>query len=223
MPGSIRSSTTRSARVARASSQRGLAVAGLVDVVAGRPQVGHHHLAHGVVVVDDEHAGHQPHLRSVVRRRAGAATTTTATTSAAKPSHSRRRGGPAGSGCPARAPNRPSTGTASRVTEPSTTKPADRRGAAPRRQPREHQERRAARPAGARTASWSTTPPASQTARSDAGRTGRCRAEPDADQHQHDAGGAEQPAEHAHHATSIRATHLVCSTPGRFGAISRHG
>ena len=71
MPGSIRSSTTRSAGWSRSSSQRALAVGRLVDLVPGRAQVGDHHLADGQVVVDHQHPGHR-HLLVVARRRVGA-------------------------------------------------------------------------------------------------------------------------------------------------------
>ncbi len=63
MPGSIRSSTTRSAGGSRIRPQRGLAVLGLRDLVPAGAQVGDHHLPNCVVVVDDEDLGHAPDPR----------------------------------------------------------------------------------------------------------------------------------------------------------------
>ena len=51
----------------RIGAQRRLAVAGLDDLVAGRSQVGGHHLAHGGVVVDHEHRA-MGHSSSAVGR-----------------------------------------------------------------------------------------------------------------------------------------------------------
>ncbi len=68
-PGSIRSSTTRSAGLVaqhreRASRRRAVSL----DLVPGRPQVGHHDLAHGEVVIDHQHVASPSPPRAAARR-----------------------------------------------------------------------------------------------------------------------------------------------------------
>ena len=59
MPGQHQVEHHQVGRVVAHQRGDGLAVAGLVDVVTGRAQVGDHDLAHGRVVVDDQHPGHR--------------------------------------------------------------------------------------------------------------------------------------------------------------------
>ena len=74
MPGSIRSSTTRSGCSAFERGERGRTVGGERDRVAGALEVAADDVADGWIVVDDEHA--LPHAASVrpAARRAHAPT-----------------------------------------------------------------------------------------------------------------------------------------------------
>ena len=206
--------------------QRRLAVGGLDHLVPVGAEVGHHDLAHGRVVVDDQHARQGRHLPPVAAgpHAASPATTPDDSTSAASAQPARRgRGGRAASGC--RRGRRTGPAPAPRHGHASPHDQADRgRGARRRReQPRAEQ---AASPStsGGSTASCDDHPAASHDRRPRASSAGpgataagtrRTAAASDADGAERDPG--------PHDVTSSRATHLVCSTPGRFGAISRHG
>ena len=149
MPGSIRSSTTRSAarRADRASAVS--PSPGLDHLVLVGAQVGHDDLPHGRVVVDHEDSGHG-HLpapsRAYERGRPRPARTTSA--SEREPARPGSRGR-AGSGCrrarrTGRAPGPRAASTAPSTTSPTTAGARAATGAAARRRPRSHRA-----PAGA--------------------------------------------------------------------------
>ena len=168
MPGSIRSSTTRSAGLRRASMpQRGLAVGGLRDVVAAA-RAGRRPPPRGRWGRRRRPArGPSDSIRAgdVARRRARSRPppTTSATSAKHQPQQAVgavEQGGVVGA---SRRTGR-CTGTASRVTDSSTTSPATTGARLAGRQPGHEEDTDQSTTSGARTASCSTTPPASHTA-----------------------------------------------------------
>ena len=107
-------------------------------------QVGHHHLADGGVVVDDEHPGHRLLLRVDRAAPSDVATATPTTVSAASTHPAEpRSGGRAGWGCPAgrrsgRAPGPP----AASPSRAPRARPRPAPGAGRRQQPARGQRRR---------------------------------------------------------------------------------
>ena len=221
MPGSIRSSTTRSAARGLRELPAPVSPSAASSTSCPRgPQVGHHHLADGVVVVDHQHAGHRPPpSRRACAGARDATATTTARPAARSISHSDAVGAVqqawASSG---RAPKRPSTGTASSVTEPQHHEADHRRGARLRGGSRGSTRTRPAAPAARGRASWSTH--AADQPRREVHEVAPGRGRAAARRRTAPAttpAAPSSPRTRASRVTSIRATHLVCSTPGRFG------